>query len=100
MPCPYIMGAGRPLAKTRCRGRMGDPALGSGQRSGERRGPPRAALGSADTTGGAAMKKPEQKAKGARKAVKVKDLTPRDTAKVKGGFNPQPEPPGYRPPIK
>ena len=39
------------------------------------------------------MNKAEKKPK-ARRKVNVEDLAPKHTAKVKGGFNPQPEPPG------
>ena len=37
------------------------------------------------------MKKPEKKPK--KRSVAVKDLTAKDATKVKGGLNPQPEPP-------
>jgi hypothetical protein len=39
------------------------------------------------------MKKAEQKPKPKKRAVAVKDLTAKDAKKVKGGLNPQPDPP-------
>ena len=39
------------------------------------------------------MTKPEKKPKPKKRAVTVKDLTAKNAAKVKGGLNPQPDPP-------
>ncbi len=39
------------------------------------------------------MKKPEKKPKARKRTAPVKDLTARNAAKIKGGLNPQPEPP-------
>jgi hypothetical protein len=39
------------------------------------------------------MKKPEKKPKPKKRSVAVKDLTAKNATKVKGGLNPQPEPP-------
>jgi hypothetical protein len=39
------------------------------------------------------MKKPEKKPKPRKRTANLKDLTAKDAAKVKGGLNPQPDPP-------
>ena len=41
------------------------------------------------------MKKPEKKPKPRKRTADVKDLTAKDAAKVKGGLNPQPDPPMF-----
>ena len=39
------------------------------------------------------MKKPEKKTQPKKRTVAVKDLTAKNATKVKGGLNPQPDPP-------